>query len=264
MQISFWSNKHGQTGTTTNLIAIASSIALNYGLKVLITQNQFDNMSLERGLLHKNQFENQYNQFQDEGIDGINRLMKLNGLCEEHIMRCTTNLLKGRLDLLKGTRITNKEIYLNDFCNTFDWILSNINKYYDLVFIDSYCILDNADIIVVNLNQDTLLLDEFFEAYYPNLKEKVFLCIGNYDPASRYCIKNLKRYYNIQKPIGVVPYNRGFADAINEGQCVEFLLKHGKALKGDPYSYFIHEVNHTTIELLAHIGIDIKAKKLGD
>lgn len=269
MQIAFWSPKSGQAGTTANLIAIACTIALEYRLKILVTHNQFNNTSLEQALIDKSYLNNQLH---DEGIDGLNRLMKLNNLDEEQVTRCTTSLLKDRLDLLMGTKISNEAIFLNDFCETYDRILKNVKKYYDLVLIDvtagkslySSHVLEDSDIIVVNLNQNTVLLDDFFKFDYPRIKEKSFYCIGNYDPASKYCIKNLKRYYTIQKSVGVIPYNRGFADSMNEGQCIEFFIKHKNAQRGDPYSYFVHEVNHTVFELLSQIGIDIKARKLGE
>lgn len=272
MQIAFWSTRSGQTGTTSSLIAMACEIALNYRLKILIAHNQFNNSSMETAFLDRNYVSNSHYQYQDIGIDALVRTRKLNSLDDENITRYTTSLLKGRLDLLVGTKNLNEELYLSDFGNTFYNIIKSIDKYYDLVFIDVMAgehpfakqVLEQSDIIAVNLNQNIGLLDVFFKKDYPKLKEKCFLMLGRYDLISKYCIKNIKRQYKIQDAMGVIPYNRGFADAMNEGRCIDFYLKNLNSQKGDPYYYFIHEVSNSVVGLLTYMNIDIKAKKKGE
>lgn len=272
MEVAFWSPMHGQTGTTSNLIAIACELALNYRLKVLITHNQHGNCSLERAFLRNQDLYIDTYPIHDTGIDALGRNMRLNGISQDQVDRYTTSILKNRLELLMGTRQANKELYLNEFGKTFKDILASIRPYYDITFVDlmaknhpfSTDVIAQSDIVVVSLNQNTSLLDDFFENEYLQLKEKCFIVFGLYDSASRYCVKNIKRKYKFECPFGVVPYNRGFADAINEGMSMAFYLKQLNGEKKDPYYSFISQIRQTVANLMMYMNVDIESKKLGE
>ena len=54
MQISFWSNMHGQGATSATTAAVASAIAQKTPLKTLIAHNQMERITIE-GYLFKRQ-----------------------------------------------------------------------------------------------------------------------------------------------------------------------------------------------------------------
>lgn len=271
MRIAFWSNVHGQTATTSNMISIALMTALEYRLKVLITHNHFEMSTLESSLIEMKYLNNEAIELSDNGIDALARFLKSSKLDKDNIVNYTTNILTKKLDMLMGTTHTHKDLYMNDLNNVINQILSLAQEFYDIVLIDvssgknelSNKILKNSDIIVVNLNQNINVLNEFFENYKEIMDKCIFL-IGRYDSNSRINKKNIMRKYGLKKNISVIPYNIEFSDACSEGKAVDFFLKNVSAKKDDLNYYFLEEVRSAVKMILAHAGIDINTKKLGD
>lgn len=271
MRIAFWSNVHGQTATTSNLVAISLMTALEYRLKVLITHNHFEKSTLESSLLEKQYIQNENMELSESGIDALARFIKSNKLDKDNIDNYTTNILTKKLDLIMGTTHTNKDLYMNDFNNVINQILSMAQAFYDVVFIDvsagknelSSKILKKSDIIVVNLCQNNSVINDFFDNYKESLEKCIFL-IGRYDQNSRYNKKNIMRKFNVRKNLCVVPYNIEFSDACSDGKAVDFFMKNRNSRKDDLNYHFIDEVRNSVKLILSKAGIDITTKKLGD
>ncbi|PKM51548.1 MAG: hypothetical protein CVV02_06330 [Firmicutes bacterium HGW-Firmicutes-7] len=266
MQIAFWSTVHGQTTTTTNSVAIACAIALEYKMKTLITHSHFEKSTLEASMVDKLFLNTGLTELKDNGIDALSRLVKFSTLDNERILSYTTTLLKGRLDLLVGTKNTNKALYLSDFNNMIVTILNAIKRQYDLLIVDvpagdseiNQKILDNSDIIVINLNQNINILEDFFKKDYPKFLHKCMFLISMYDESSSLGIRNLQRRYKVKDNIGCIPYCRAFADACNDGKAIDFFVKNIRAEKNDLYYTFINEVRKSVISLFNQLDIDSK------
>ncbi len=272
MQVAFWSTVHGQTTTTSNTVAIACMIALEYRLRTLVTHNHYEKSTLETSLLDKIYLRTELTELKDTGIDALSRFIKFNALDKESILSYSTTILRGRLDLLMGTKNANKDLYLSDLNGVIEIILNSVKEYYDLVLVDvaagdnelSSKILSQADLIVVNLNQNTAVLEDFFQTRYNELKEKCFFLISMYDEASKNHLKNIRRKYKIKDNIAVLPYCRAFADACNEGKAVDYFMKNLKADEDDLQYPFMTEVRNSVIGLLKQLNIDTNNKRLGD
>ncbi|MBC7959812.1 MAG: hypothetical protein H7X94_08095 [Vallitaleaceae bacterium] len=272
MQIAFWSTVHGQTTTTANSVAMACMIALEYRLKTLITHNHFERSTLETSLLDKMYLRTELTELKDSGIDALSRFIKFNAIDKESILSYTTTILKGRLDLLMGTKNANRELYFSDLNNVIETILDSAKQYYDLLFVDvaagsnelSDKILMRAELVVVNLNQSTPVLDDFFNNHYEKVKGKCFFLISMYDESSRNHLKNIQRKYKVKEKMSVIPYCRAFADACNEGRAVDFFMRNIEAREDDAHYPFIKEVRNSAECLLRELEIDINNKKLGD
>lgn len=272
MQVAFWSTVHGQTTTTSNTVAIACMVALEYRLKTLVTHNHYEKSTLETALLDRMYLRTELTELRDTGMDALSRFIKFNALDKESILSYTTTILRGRLDLLMGTKNANKDLYLSDLKSVLETILNSSKDYYDLLIVDvaagdnelSSKILSSADLIVVNLNQNMMVLDDFFNERYNPLNQKYFFLISMYDEASRNHLKNIQRRYKIKENIAVIPYCRSFADACNEGKAVDFFMKNVKAGEDDVHYPFIKEVRNSVLCLLKQLDIDINNKKLGD
>ncbi|MCX7920454.1 MAG: hypothetical protein N3B21_00305 [Clostridia bacterium] len=271
MRIAFWSNVHGQTATTSNMVAVALMTALEYRLKVLITHNHFEKSTVETSLVDRKYVKYELMDLANSGIDALARFIKSNKLDKENISNYTTTLLKNKLDLLMGTSKTNKELYVNDLNNVIDLILESAKEFYDIVFIDvssgnnelSSKILQHSEIIVVNLNQNINVLDDFFDNHKDMVDKSVFL-IGKYNADSRINKKNIMRRYGIKKNIAVIPYNIEFSDACSEGRAIDLFMRNLAVKKDDLNYMFIEEVRNAVKLILSHAGIDITLKKLGD
>lgn len=272
MQIAFWSTVHGQTTTTSNTVAMACMIALEYRLKTLVTHNHYEKSTLETSLLDRMYLRTELTELKDTGMDALSRFIKFNALDKESVLSYTTTILRGRLDLLMGTKSANKDLYLSDLKGVIETILNSSKEYYDLLLIDvaagnnelSSKILASADLIVVNLNQNTALLEDFFNNTYGEINQKCFFLISMYDETSRNHLKNIQRRYKIKDNIAVIPYCRMFADACNEGKAVDFFMKNLKADEDDVHYPFMKEVRNCVVGLLKQLDIDINNKKLGD
>ena len=270
MQLAFWSNYH-QTGTTSNLVAVSSMIVLEYRLKVLMAHNHFDRSALETSFIDREYVKNELTALNDVGIDGLSSFIKYNKVDKDNISRYTTTLLKNKFDLLMGTSITNKELYYKDISEVIDVILTLAKDYYDLLLVDvapeqtetAKKIFDHSDYIVVNLNQNYNIIEDFFEQY-SELKEKCLFVMGRYDRNSRFNAKAIQRKFGIKGDIGIIPYNIEFADACCEGKAIDFLMRNLKASKDDPNYYFMQEVRKTVEIILKKLEVNISQKKIGD
>ncbi len=270
MQVAFWSNYH-QTGTTCNLVAVSAMIILEYRLKVLMTHNHFDRSALETSFIDRDYVKNELSSLNDVGIDALSSFIKYNKVDKDNISRYTTTIIKNKLELLVGTSITNKDLYMKDINEVIDIILTHAKSYYDLIFVDvapgqadtTKKIFEHSDLIVVNLNQNYNIIEDFFEKYSEYKDQCVFL-LGKYDRNSRFNAKALQRKFGIKSNIGVVPYNIEFSDACCEAKAIDFIMRNLKAGKDDINYYFIQEVRKTVELILKKLNVDISLKKIGD
>lgn len=262
MKIVFWSNVHGQTGTTSNLLAIAIMCSIHIKSKCIVTQTHFNLNNLESFLVpYTDHMDKEY--LMDVGIDALTRNIKTSPLDREIIENCTISFLNKQLNLLPGTAKINKEIYENDINRTITGILRAVEQYYDFVFIDTNSgkndltkrILDDADLIIVNLSQNKSMVEEY-EMNYKFENKKVFYLIGNYDLNSRYTIKNMFKSYHWmkEKNTAVIPYNTEYMDALSDGQTIQYILKNMYCDKNDSNRFFIKEVKAAAEKIMKCVG----------
>nr|MDA3846030.1 hypothetical protein [Vallitaleaceae bacterium] len=104
MKVAFWSTVHGQTTTTSNVLAISIMIALKQTLKTLITHNHYYHSTLEHTLLDANYRDPELTEFSDMGIDAVSRFIKFNTVDESCIKNYATTIINNRLDFLTGNK----------------------------------------------------------------------------------------------------------------------------------------------------------------
>lgn len=236
-KIVFWSPVHGQVGTTSNMLACAANCALENDKTVLMSHTHFTLSCLESSFLPEAQLDdNSMFTFTDAGLDAVERLARSRRLTIENFSDYTTPILKERLDLLIGTAKPDLTMYehIEDVIQS---IFMKASQCYDLTFIDvnsgtqnriTHAMLDAADYVVVNLNQNVRVLDAFFNqnAWPEALHHKPYLIlIGNYDPTSKYSASNLKRKYKPTVPLLPVPHCTDFMDACNSSRAMEFFMR---------------------------------------
>jgi len=281
MHIVFWSNVHGQCGVTSNLAAMALELTLNYRYKVLMFHNEFDKSSLDEIFLDHGTLENVNDNMFDIGIDALMRYCKYNALNQDNFKNYTTTILKNKLDLLQGTAMNNRESFYSALGQMEDYILNSALEYYDFIFSDatagnqySKSLLERADVIVVNLNQNKQVISNFFEtSVYKDYQEKCFFLLGNYNQASKFNRKNLIRQYDFNQKnsfrkllgkndcLGTIPYNVNYLDALNDGKVTDyFLLSPSKSRKDS----FFKSVKNSVEMLLKYLEINLELVSLGD
>lgn len=266
MLVAFWTIAHGQTANTVNTAAITSMLALENNLKMLLFHSQFSRSILENCFISKKILEqDKTGAFSDRGIDALTRLAKNKKLTPKSIQDYTITLLKGnRLDLLIGTENENETLFENTL-EGLKTIIDCSSEAYDVICMDvhsglnkkmSKVVLEWADFIVVNLNQNMFLLEDFFEDEEIGtfLRDKKYLVnISRYDKRSKYTLKNIARRFKINH-IAAVPYHVPFMDACNSSQLIEYIVRHGMSHRKDEHTEFINHLRKTTQKILELSG----------
>jgi hypothetical protein len=241
--IVFWSPEPGQTGTTSNIIAISILAALSMKKKVCLTQTHFDNKTLESALFGRG-INNEL--LENMGIDILLKASKACELDKQLIENTSFTLLKG-LHNLPGTTKINKESFEDDFIANHAYIYDKLSGFFDLVFTDvsagenkiSEALMRSADKIVINLNQNDKTIQSFITKY-GHLHNKAVYLIGNYHMGSRYNLINLERCYPfLKKRTSVIPFDVNYMDSFSDGKTIPFFLKNTLATREDDRKFFL-------------------------
>lgn len=269
MLVTFWSNFH-QSGTTSNAAALSVMIALEYRLRLLITHDQYERSGLETTFLDRQYVKNELKNSRDIGIDALSGFVRYNKPDKENILTFTTTLINKKLDMLPGTTITNKELYIRDMSDVIVNLLAAVNETYDLVMIDASgenelndIIIEQSNIIAVNLTQNYNALEHFFSRY-GKLAERCVFILGRYDKDSRLNSQNIIRRYGLKDKLVTIPYNIEFSDACMNGKLIDFLMRNLKAGKDDVNYELISGLRSAAEFLLRKLNVNIELKKLGE
>lgn len=231
MQIAYWSNFHGQTGTTSNAIATAVNLAMKYNVKVLLSSIQYEKSNMDNAFFNKEELSER-----ESGLDAIERVARTKDLDRNNFSVYTTSLIENRLDLITSSSRVSYELFkkINDSIKD---ILYSANKAYDFVFIDvnsgmkdevTKTVLKESDIIVVNLSQNEKVIGDFFTKDKQELEEltsgKKIINIGNYDFKSKCSKKYISKVYKCNDEIFCTPYVTDFKDAINNHKAINYFM----------------------------------------
>lgn len=276
-QAAFWSIAHGQPGNTSNTAALGALIGLEYDIRTLITQTNFEGSTLEAAFTKSNElrlggiYENG-----DIGIDALARLARAKKLHPESIKDKTIILEKHRLDLLIGTMNPYEGLYEN-LSEVVQPIFQYAKEYYDVMLLDLHSgsrnsltnsLLDSSDLIVVSLCQNRALLDRFFSRkdWREALNHRpVMFLLGQYDPDSKYTAANIQRLYRDvcdfkASPIYTIPYCSDFKDAINDKDLMGWFRRNRNLNKKHQNYVFFQEVRKAAKAILEQIGVNTQLK----
>ncbi|MED4400327.1 hypothetical protein [Metabacillus fastidiosus] len=257
--VAFWGPVHGQVANTSNLVAASSVLAIEKDVRVMITQTQLAHSTLESAFL-KEQDEGDLLSFSDTGLDALERLARSKRLTAEKVADYTIPILHNRLELLLGSA-RPKNMLQDNTNSVLDTIFTVAKKHYDYCFIDVHSgtknsmtkrVLEEADMIVVNLNQNIQLLNRFFnkEDWLEALDNKPYVIVlSQYDPKSQYSVKNIKRRYNCKQPILTVPYNTAFRDSCNDRNTIEYFLRATNFSMKRENAFFVGEIRKLVYEI---------------
>lgn len=130
-------------------------------------------------------------------------------------------------------------------------ILKASEKFADITYVDtsnennlsSKYILEEVDLVVVNLVQNSSMIKYFFDNYSSILDKSVFL-FGNYHKNSKLNIQKISKTYSLNKAdVAVIPYNLEYQEAVLKGTLVEFLSSNYYCKRKTPNYGFIREIH---------------------
>ncbi len=247
LKIVFWSPLPGQSGTTSSMLAAAVMSSLELKKSIFLMHGHFLDRSLEKSFLGKNTGPDM---FEDIGIDSLMRNIKISELNEEIIHDSAISLYNNRVHILPGTTKGNRQQFTTDSSAALPAIINSVNKFYDLVFVDSVPgpsevfqkIREEADLIVVTLTQNKNIIDDYFFKYHLP-EEKTLYFIGRYNDRSCYNLANLERsYHSLKNRTAVIPYSVTFMDAVIDGKLMNYMVKNLVNCKGEEDQYFMRKV----------------------
>ena len=261
--VTFWNNRKEETGKTLSIAAIATHMAIEHNYKILVVSTGHKDETLDRCFWQEKKqakknlglFGPNTNVGIEDGIVGLETLMKSNRVSPEQVTNYTKIVFKDRLEILpsfKGEKLEYDEIK-----TTYPDIISLANNYYDLVFVDldeevgeeiSKQILEKSNIIMVTLSQRLISINNFMKLREeePVLKSiKTLILIGRYDKYSKYTVKNITRYMGEKNKVSTIPYNTLFFEACEEAGVPDLFLRLRKVDEDDTNGLFVAEVKRT-------------------
>ena len=268
--ITFWNNKGEVTGKTLSIAAIATHMAIEHNNRILIISTGHKDATLDRCFWEEKKIKKNLGLFgpnansntaMEDGVVGLETLMKSNRVSPEQITNYTKIIFKDRLEILptfKGEKLEYEELKLN-----YPDIISLANNYYDMVFVDlDYDvgdeiynqILQKSDLIVASLNQRLVSINNFMKIReeIPVLNsKKTLILIGRYDKYSKYTVKNITRYMNEKNKVSTIPYNTLFFEACEEAKLPDLFLRLRKINdEEDRNALFMAEVKRITDNII--------------
>lgn len=265
--VTFWNNKKEQTGKTLAIAAIATYMAIEHNNKILVVSTGHKDATLDRCFWEERKLKKNLGLFgpntntaMEDGIVGLETLMKSNRVSPEQITNYTKIIFKERLEVLPSFK--GEELEYNELKVNYPDIITLANRYYDLVLVDlddelgddlSNQILQSSNLVVATLSQRLTSINNFMklreEVQFFN-SPKTLILIGRYDKFSKYTIKNMTRYMNEKNKVSTIPYNTLFFEACEEAKLPDLFLRLRKVDEDDRNGFFLSEVKRTSDNIM--------------
>ena len=214
--ITLWNSDRDQSGVTISTVAIATKMAIERNLRVLIISTAYDDFTIKNCFWKDNSVRkrimNGKNLAVENGIEGLSRLIASNKIEPSAITDYTHVIFKNTLEILDGyvgSSEKTTEENIRDYKNVssiYPALITTANQYYDMVFVDLSRELDEKikdEILELsNLNiyvatQKITSLDKYLEMRNQKtmLKGlKNLIIVGRYNGHTKFNRNNLQKY----------------------------------------------------------------------
>jgi len=260
--VAFYTDCKDQTGNTVSAISLATYMGIVQNKRTLVISTAFNNNEMKRalwpiqtkkrsGLFGPNTSPAQDN---DNGIEGLDRIIRSNRITPDIITDYTKVVLKGRLEILQG--YSGSEDQYREIQKQYSQIITLAGQVYDIVIVDidkeletktKMKILNEVDVVVAMTTQKIENIKKLLKIIAEGTvlkKEKTIITLGRYDEKSKYNAKNISR--NILKTkriINTVPYNTVVFEDIQEGKIIDTFIRFLGLKRKDENTFFIEEIN---------------------
>ena len=233
MKIVFWGASRG-CGTTSNMAAVASFLALSMNHRSICMQPKVGNSDLELFFLpweKRSVFREESTYYALEGMDYLIWQEQHHRLDAAGVRESMVPVLDQRLYYLPGGAREKPGLYPAQTGELQRRILDRMEEYAELIFIDigsgrdefAYSMLQRADVVVVNFSGEQKELEQFFCSQFP-CRGKVLYVLSNYSDDQVYNCENLQRIYRMdRKSICSMPANPHFAQACARGRVEQYM-----------------------------------------
>ena len=259
--IAFYTNCKDQTGNTTSAVSLATYMGIVQNKRTLFISTAFNNNEIKRalwpvqtkkrsGLFGPNTNSASVN---DNGIEGLDRIIRSNRITPDIITDYTRVALKGRLEILQGYSGSNEQY--KEIQKQYLQIIALAKQVYDVVIIDidreletktKFEILNAVDIVVAMTTQKLENINNLLRTIAEGTilkKTNTIITIGKYDEKSKYNAKNISRsILRTKEIINTVPYNTVVFEDIQEGKIIDTFIRFLGLNSKDENTFFIDEI----------------------
>ena len=268
--VTFWSDSRKDTAQTSTALAIATHMAMEKNMRILLIDANFCDESITRAYWKKqkeSRFLRELNSGKIDisaGADGLVSAIASNKATPEIIANFTKGVFKNRLDVLpslktkSATEFDKSLLYYKD-------LLLNANKFYDIVLVDLAktsekptirALLDVSSIVMYTMTPDLTIIEEYTESlkkYAFLQKNNVIPIIGRSDELSKYNPSNVAKKLGLRGGMAFVPYNIRYAEATYEGDISKYFLNLKNGSKDEKEQLFIDGINDSIERILYKI-----------
>lgn len=259
--IAFYTNGKDQTGNTTSAISLATYMGIVQNKRVLFLDTSLNSSEIRRalwpaqtkkrsGLFGPNTNSDMNN---DNGIEGLDRIIRSNRITADIISDYTRVALKGRLEILQGYNGTVEQY--REIQSKYSQIIALAKQVYDIVIVDvdrqlesrtKMEVLNNADIVIAMTTQKLENIGNLLKTIKEGIILKnanTIITLGKYDEKSKYNAKNISR--NILKTkeiINTIPYNTVLFEDIQDGKLIDMFIRFFELNSKDENTFFVDEM----------------------
>lgn len=240
-RIIFWDDGHG--GSAEIAAASAVGMALTYPGRILLINEDQAGTSVDAGFSLSDEFRDRGNPpLEEYGIDALLRLASNQRLCAANFSDYTQPVIKGKLDLVSGTRNECSE-YSSEAGEMLNRVYAAAEQAYEIIisrsrissgaFVETktnplYMQTGRIKRVAV-LRQNRLELERFFagmdcETNWATVTDIIVL--QHYDPRSHWSAGNIRRRFGCQLPMYSIPYSTEFMDAWNNMNILKCIRLH--------------------------------------
>lgn len=274
--ITLWNSDRDQSGVTISTVAIATKMAIERNLRVLIISTAYNDSTIKNCFWKDNSVKRRIMQGKsfavENGVEGLSRLITSNKIEPSSITDYTHVIFKNTLEILDGytgnSEKTNEEniIDYKNVSQVYPALITSANQYYDMVFVDLSRELDEKiqdEILEMsNLNiyiatQKITSLDKYLEMRNQKtmLKgPKNLIIVGRYNGHTKFNRNNLQKYLGEKKELMVVPYNTLLFEAAEETTVVDMFLRLSRIKDTSDTNYiFMEEIRKIVDKIIERL-----------
>lgn len=259
--VAFYTCGKDQTGNTASAISLATYMGIVQNKRVLFISTALNNSEIKKALwptqtVKKGLFGMNTNYgtgVNDNGIEGLDRIIRSNRISPDIITDYTRVALKGRLEILQG--YNGSEEQYKEIQKQYMQIISLAKQIYDTVIVDidkeleaktKLEILNEVDVVVAMATQKIDSISNVIRTMAEGVafkKSNSILTIGKYDDKSKYNAKNISRNILRTKDIiNTVPYNTILFEEMQEGRLIDMFLRFLNLSEKDENTFFVDEI----------------------
>lgn len=238
MKVAFWSGVRKAGGVTCNLAAISIAMALLYDCNIILGSDHISSDSLETCMLQQKKDRTKPYYYCYGETEYFGRLWESRKDLNGDIIGIP---MQG-ITLIRQPDATDKNMFYYKALKKDIYMMDVSGK----SNIASRCALEEADLVVVCLPQDTQEIHKFFDRY-SSLRSKSLFLLSSFKRNGEVFPKYLINIYGIEKRnILQLPYCTAYAQAYEESNLEVFLKENLKCPTKNPHFYFMSYLRQVT------------------